>query len=105
MKNDREVMQALIDGKKLKVNDEIIRLDEHGDFVNQNGKFVGFIYSSCDYSVYEESKPKKKYVMYRHWFLSSGELVSRHSNLKWDQMLYDVDSKFVETEIIKEIEV
>lgn len=64
--------------------------------------------TQSDFDCYEIIKPKKKYVMYRHWFINRYDRLDKLETHRSRDELTDKDNyvkKHIETEIIKEIEV
>jgi hypothetical protein len=104
MKNDREVMQALLDGKKIYLEPYYgcLYLNKEGFLVDDNGNPSAYI-RGREYKIYEP--PKKKYIMYRHWYLDNAKELNKYDSIKiWDE-IHLVNVTFIETEIIKEIEI
>ena len=105
MKNDKEVMQALIDGKMLKYGEHFIHINYSGNIVNEHCVIVPLNKHPSEYSIYEPPKEKKKYVLYRHYYLNTNEkMIFLDTNKTWEDLSW-AGAKLLETEIIKEIEV
>lgn len=78
---------------------------------------TGLPYSPLDYwSIFEANdweeyvepkrKQKKKYTMYRHWYLVVNSLSWADTTMTWGEFMADgLDRTYLETEILKEFEV
>lgn len=68
---------------------------------------VGANFFKDGWTEYIEPKPKKKYTMYRHWYLDlTGILCQCCTNRSWEDFSYTCNGgTLLETEIVKEFEV
>ncbi|HLD91756.1 MAG TPA: hypothetical protein VI911_12215 [Patescibacteria group bacterium] len=109
MKTDREIIQALLDGKKLNAVGMFgiyVHINDSGYIVTDKGTLTNLDFRNIKYRVYEPEKPKKKHVLYRHYYLDrDGEFSCIYSSQTWEDLNWKGCYKFIETEIIKEIEV
>lgn len=92
-------------------SDGYIYFGENGHLYCEDGCLWGRdsfrdLLSADDWEEYVEPKPKKKYTMYKHWYLVSGELKSMETTKEWPASKAESRNIIhIGTEIIKEFEV
>lgn len=84
----------------------------NGNFYCEDGIFYTGIsawqmFVTDDWEEYVEPKPKKKYTMYRHWYLDlTGILCQCCTDRSWEDFSYTCNGgTLLETEVVKEFEV
>lgn len=106
-KSPKEMMQALIDGKKIRVktwpDNEFIHLSNGYFYSNEGSQFVPSLDFFNKYEIYEEPKKTRKVTLTRYLIEEQGHLwISMWGSI--DNLMVPPNAKILKTET-KEIEI